>query len=181
MSIWKFIFFTQWTYDKLERKLEQMEQSGYRLEFACFFFLFKFVPAPCKKTRYFVTYNMPKELGMLQCGYVLKCEYGANLIRSGYFFAPEIYRITQAIPTTKDFFLSDILEFRKNYFRGVIFQKFLLSLLFCISFLVCFLNSVSGSFLFRLFFFKFAVSLFLVIYYGFGLISIIYNSKVSTI
>ena len=122
--MWKIILFPQWNYEHAEKRLVQMEAEGYRLEYACLFWLFRFHKSSPRIVRYVFTYSFLKEWGMTEYEYELKQRCKANKVRSGFYFSSEIYRVTDY---EQD--ISNVLEFRDMYLNHVMLQKiFLLGL-----------------------------------------------------
>ena len=60
----KWLLYPVWNLRKLEERLEDLEQNGWRLSAVGFYHLFCFEKAQSKKARYFITCNVPRELTM---------------------------------------------------------------------------------------------------------------------
>lgn len=76
----KWLLYPIWDLQKLEEKLEDLEQSGYRLCGVRCFRLFCFEQATPKKVRYFITTYADKELTMGDMHAALLREYRANVM-----------------------------------------------------------------------------------------------------
>lgn len=123
--MWRFIFYSPWSFEKAEQKLEKMEADGYRLMKVRFFWWFYFKEAKPKDVRYVLTYNFPKELVMGECEKILKTECNAEPIDGGNWFYTSIFRIPKS-----DYKLTEIKNFRRQYLRVVCIKKMLISLAF---------------------------------------------------
>lgn len=168
-KVWMFIFFPLWKYDMIEQKLEQLEQNGLRLEKACFFWFFKFVKSAPREVRYIFTYTFLKEWGMIECNYLLQRQYRANKINTGCFFLPDIFRITDV-----DCPISEIIAFRKVYFKHVIEQKIIVSLMMVFFFGVCAVSLCDSDlvWLYILICLLLIISIVIMVYYLFGMVFI---------
>lgn len=123
--MWHFIFYSPWSFEKAELKLEKMEADGYRLVKVRFFWWFYFKDAKPKDVCYVLTYNFPKELVMGECEKILKTECNAEPIDGGNWFYTSIFRIPKS-----DYELTEIKDFRRQYLRVVCAKKMLISLFF---------------------------------------------------
>lgn len=116
--MWRFIYYPQWKYETIEKKLKMLEEQGYRLEKVWLLYFFNFKKVRPRKTRYIFTYTFVKEWGMIECGYWLRRQFGANTIPAYLCSSTIIYRITdehQDLPV--------IYAFRNQYLRHVMKLK----------------------------------------------------------
>jgi len=120
--MWKIIVFPQWNYEYAEKKLEQMERLGYRLEYMCLCWLFIFRKSSPRNVRYIFTYSLPKECGMLDCEYELRRRCKANKVPASCCFFSQIYRITDLEQDVQM-----ILNFRSRYLIRALLQKIFLT------------------------------------------------------
>lgn len=123
--MWKFIFYPQWNYEVIEKKLSDLERTGYRLERIRFFWFFMFVKCKPKNANYIFTYNFLKEHPMLESEYELRSKYNANQIDGGNWLYTSIYRVTQT-----DYDLNSIKKFRCEYLKKIFIKKILFSVAF---------------------------------------------------
>lgn len=116
-----------WKCEKIESKLEQLENDGWRLNKISGLRKFQFVKSSPQTTRYFFTCSFVKESGMIQTEQLLKRQYKATKI-SGNFIeglkTTSVYRITRE---------ADLLQrkvYRNIYLRHLVLQYILIGLLF---------------------------------------------------
>ena len=76
----KLLLYPLWNLRKLEERLEDLEQNGWRLSAVGFYHLFCFEKAQSKKARYFITCNVPRELTMGDAHNTLLREARSNVI-----------------------------------------------------------------------------------------------------
>ena len=126
-EMWKFYFYTQWQYSKVEKWLQTMEFSGLRLEKICFFWFFKFKTTVPKKVQYLYTQIFPKDFDESHYKILqkIKGEYSGNKIGGNSIFTPDVYRICN---TAVD--LKNIRMFWQQYLKRVFLLKMLISSLF---------------------------------------------------
>lgn len=117
------MFFPLWKIEKLENKLNEMEEQGYRLDCIKYSYWFYFKKATPKSTDYILTYNMPRDNqpGMYIYERKLLSEHSASVIKSSKY---NVFRITGE---NRDF--NDLIGYRSEYFQHVYFQFMLASLL----------------------------------------------------
>lgn len=91
----KWLLYPMWNLRKLEEKLENLEQNGWRLSAVQRFRLFCFEKAQPKKVRYFVTCNVPRELTMGDVHETLLREANSNVMAEfGWLTHFCVHRIT---------------------------------------------------------------------------------------
>ena len=78
----KFIPFTLWQIEKIEKYLEEMEQGGYRLEKIKYSHFFYFKKSEPKQMRYFLSLKSFKGISMGSYDYALLSTHNANPIES---------------------------------------------------------------------------------------------------
>ena len=88
--MWMFFYYTLWSFENVERKLQNMELAGWRLTNVCLYW-FKFVKARPRNVRYFLIHSIPKDFGMIPCETKLKCEFNADPVCRDHYI--QIYRI----------------------------------------------------------------------------------------
>lgn len=128
--MWRFRFYSQWNYEKVEAWLGQMEENGWRLAEVRANYFFRFQKAAPSNAKYIFTYTFLKEYGMIDCEQQLKREFSANAV-AGRFCAASVYRICKG---ERD--LSGVITFRRNYLKHVLRKKLLLVSLFSALFLL---------------------------------------------
>ena len=106
--------------------MSELELSGFRLNSVRFSSVFDFVKSAPKKTEYIVTYDMPKDRTPCMYEYEQKllAEYSASKIPAQHTDY-DIFRITNKVEN-----LQEIKDYRKRYFKRVLFQQLLISLVF---------------------------------------------------
>lgn len=126
-TITKRFFAPIWKCDKIEYELEKLESEGWRLEKISGFRKFKFVSANPKSAKYFFTFSLGKETGMIHTEYEIKRTYKATEI-SGSFIegltTTSVYRIT------RDADLSQRKLYRNRYLSHLVLQYVWIGLLF---------------------------------------------------
>lgn len=166
--MWKFIWFPLWRYELIERKLEELEQRGLRVETVCLFWLFKFKVSEPKTVRYIFTYTFPKDWGMIDLDINLKRYYRANPIKSRCLFSWNLYRITDITQEV------EVGLFRRKYIQGVLLKKAMLSFSGVVFGLAC-CEKLSGTFLFRYILLMPLFMAVMTLYYLFGFSSLYKN------
>lgn len=114
----KFIFFTFWNMEKVEKILNEQEQNGYRFVKSRFRYFFTFQKSTPRKVQYVFTYIFLKDTWpILDWQILLKSdEYrGLSMQQQGYL---EIFRITKENVDLQDFYMDRLL-----YTRRVLIQK----------------------------------------------------------
>ncbi len=135
--MWMFFYYTLWSFENVERKLQNMELAGWRLTNVCLYW-FKFVKARPRNVRYFLIHSIPKDFGMILCETKLKCEFNADPVCRDHYI--QIYRIPNA---EGNFY--DLEKFRNIYLRRVCRWNMLISFLFfALSAVALFVGIVSG-------------------------------------
>lgn len=122
----KIMYYPLWRIDELEECLHELELFGLRLSDVKFSCVFYFVKSNPKDSDYVITYNMPKDRTPCMYEYEQKLlsEHFANKIpteNTGY----DVFRITGE---NRDF--QDIKDYRKSYFKHVLFQQLLIAVIF---------------------------------------------------
>jgi len=134
----KLKYYPLWRINELEDFLSKSELEGWRLSCIKFSFIFYFVKCKSKDSDYVITYNMAKDRTpcMYQYERELLSNYCANKIDSkatGY----SVFRVTGK---NRDF--NDLKHYRNEYFKHVIFQYMLISLIFLITGLFLLIASI---------------------------------------
>ena len=174
--MFRFIYYPQWNYRKIERELMRMEANGYRLRRICFYWFFFFEECkPRDNVQYIFTYDFLKEYRMAKFNHKLRSLWQANQISGGTTFWCSIYRITQA-----DADLSEIIAFRQKNLVRVFVQKILMALIVSlISFGALILSSEDIA-LFgnksSLLFVMGVIGVLFIFYYSFGIVAL-YKSR----
>lgn len=93
----KRIFFPIWDMEKMETKLEEMEQQGWRLDDLFGMHGFEFTSAQPKQTQYILTYQITRGPWMYDLEYEIKSKLNANIIGKEFHVMRQIkvFRITQ--------------------------------------------------------------------------------------
>lgn len=78
----KYIFFTLWNIEKLERMLHEYEQNGLRLESVSFNYQFRFEKSAEKEMQYFLSYKSFRGASMGNCDNALLSKHKANPVKS---------------------------------------------------------------------------------------------------
>lgn len=124
-KVTKRIFFTKLKFAKLEGKLAQMEQEGYRLAGVSGLYRFEFTKSKCKDTRYFCTYD---EKGLRSTSFEISQElvhnYQAERVRNCLSVGiglTKVYRTVQADCDLTKFSLARDRDLIKAYFNEIIF------------------------------------------------------------
>lgn len=122
------MFYPLWKTDELENRLRNFELNGWRLKSITCSYIFDFVKSKPKNSCYILTYNMANDNTLCMYDYeqVLLTDYSANKIETE-FTGFNVFRVTVDKP---DF--GDLKNFRKGYFKHVLFQYMLISAIFLI-------------------------------------------------
>ena len=105
----KLILYLPFNFNKIEKYLQAMDQAGYRLTQIKLLFWFYFVPAKDKHSKYYFTYSMPRERGMVDYDISLKRQ-NAEEIKTSLFYGATLYRICD-LETP----LEEMISFRSSY------------------------------------------------------------------
>ncbi len=137
----KLFIFPVWQCDKLDIKLSDMENNGYRLIGTSFLGFMHFRKSAPKKVRYFTTYTCLRERSMNGIEDVLRSVYKANPVPTAVG-TRNVHRLTD---TEAD--LGELEELRKKTMPRVIGERLFFSLvpligilLFCIQLRLTLLN-----------------------------------------
>ena len=168
MKMRKFKYYPLWKVNELEDFLSKSELEGMRLTCIKFSYIFYFVKCKSKNSSYVITYDIAKDhvADMYQYEQELLSDYCANRITTkatGY----SVFRITGK---NRDF--KDLKRYRREYFRHIMFQYMLISLIFLITGLMLVIASIyqhlSGYGLIITFsYFFFTLALFIYRIYGY--------------
>lgn len=124
---------TFWNLEKIEKKIDVLEENGWRLNKVGGLFSFEFVSSVPKKVQYFFTYSIPRnKLNMHIIEGSLTSNFGGNKIKGNFFEGigtTNIFRITKQVNLTEQKLNRAIV------LSYCFFQKMLLDLLFLASFL----------------------------------------------
>lgn len=133
-----FKYYPLWKINELEDFLSKSEFEGWRLSYIKFSCIFYFVKCKSKDSDYIITYNMAKDrtFCMYQYEQELMSDYCANRIatKATGFSA---FRITGQNRNFKD-----LKQYRNKYFKHVMFQYMLISLIFLITGLMLMIASI---------------------------------------
>ena len=114
----KFIFYTLWTCNKLEKYLENMESTGLRLSRFSFTYWFDFVESKPKHVHYFYSTSFIKDVEMLEDEYQVRKKYDAKPIPSISSGLNHIHRFSR---TKID--IDELRRIRNNIPRRIILKK----------------------------------------------------------
>ena len=124
----KTLFYPLWKADELENRLHSFELEGWRLKSITYSCVFNFVKSKPKNSDYIITYDMAKD--RTQCMYeyeqMLLTDHSANKIQTK-FTAFDVFRVTG-----KNREYNDLKNYRRSYFKHVLFQHMLISAIFLI-------------------------------------------------
>lgn len=164
----KFKYYPLWNVEKLEDFLSVSEENGWKLSCIKFSCIFYFTECKSKAADYVITYNMAKDNrpGMYEYERELLSKYSAQRIPAkgvGY----SVFRITGQ---NRDF--KDLKNYRKTYFKHVMFQYMLISSIFLITgwfvLIASIYQNLSGCGLMIIFsYFFFTLALFIYRTYGY--------------
>lgn len=144
MGMKKVLLYPLWRVDELENKLRQFELAGWRVKRITLSCVYEFAKAKSQDSDYIVTYDMAKDFrpDMYEYEQKLLSDYSANIIASR-FPGYNVYRITGE---NREF--NDLKNYRRSYFKHVLFQYMLIaSAFFMIGLMLClatFFQKVSG-------------------------------------
>ncbi|MEG1719432.1 MAG: hypothetical protein RR306_03810 [Clostridia bacterium] len=125
----KILFYPLWKAEELENRLHNFELNGWRLKGVTYSYVFDFVKSSAKNSNYIITYDMAKDNSPCMYEYEQKLltDYSANMIQTK-FTGFDIFRVTG----DKRAF-DDLKNYRRNYFKHVLFQYMLISAIFFIT------------------------------------------------
>lgn len=123
--MWKFLFYTLLSYDRLDSRLAEMEAAGYRVDRVVLNHFFRFTKSAPKNTSYYLTYLFPKEWGLGEQQYELQRNYNANDIKCS-FSSVELLRI--CVPFAEK---AQYAAARRAYFIHVIKNQMVIIGFFC--------------------------------------------------
>lgn len=126
----KYIFFTLWNIEKLERMLHEYEQNGLRLESVSFNYQFRFEKFAEKEMQYFLSYKSFRGASMGNCDNALLSKHKANPVKSKMCYY-SLYRTKETKENLK--LLCDV---RADYIKRILFEKLLTSAILAVLFAV---------------------------------------------
>lgn len=134
----KIFFYPLWEIEKLEKRLREMELCGWRLSCVKYGVVFEFEKSKSKDAEYIVTYNIARDRNedMYEYELQLLAKHSANRI-STKFTIKNFFRITG---TNRNF--DELVRFRKQYFKRVLFQQMIIASCFLVPALLILLASV---------------------------------------
>ena len=135
MMIKKHIFFSLWEVEVLEKKLNEMEQNGYRVVYVKFPYCFFFQRSTPKEMNYFLSYKSFRGPSMGACDYALQSRHNATNIKSKMCFF-DLYRTKEQKEN-----LSLLYEVRMDYIKRILLEKSITSFVLTIIFASLFLLS----------------------------------------
>ena len=118
----KFIFFPLWKIEELEKKLESMEQKGYRLEKIKHSHYFYFKESKPKEMSYFLCYKAFRGKNMGNWDYALLSNHNANPVESKMCY----YTMYRARESKEN--LSFLRKARLDYIKMKLLEKALTAL-----------------------------------------------------
>ena len=141
-SIWviimrKFIYFSLWEIEKLERQLEQMEKKGYRITDIKYSYWFELKKSQAKEMNYFLSYKSFRGPSMINCDYALESEHSAHKI-NGKLSYYTMYRVKG--DKNK---LSLLYDVRMDYIKRILLEKMITSLCLLLIFLFLLFNTMA--------------------------------------
>lgn len=131
--MWKFKFYSIWNLESVERYLGNLAIEGWIIKKIRFFYWFSFSQEkPCKAS-FFFPYTAPKDSGMLNYEILIEKTPNANRVDGGNWLYTCLYQIPKA-----PLFLTEAAEYRKQYIRKVLRERFRADVLCLIFLLACF-------------------------------------------